>query len=299
MMCAAFANQTALVRSENGVTILGYRNWPSRIAVASSSLYARNLLTFLTSFWDKEAKAPKLPAEDDIVKGVLLTRAGAIDWNALGDALEDAGVKTAAWTVLPLDLGLPERMIDTFRQVSLTRRVPPRLLGAGAHAGHRLAAAVLLEAGRRGHVADDIDLGMAGDVQVLVDDDAARAVQRHVERARQRRGGHARRPDLGLGGDALGPAVGRLQVHALLVDADDAASGAHLHAQLLQLHLRQRLEAGGDHDERVESRAHGRNDNRRFGEAPASSAGGPSLRSRCQPAAAIMAALSVQNSGRG
>ncbi|MFM9108879.1 MAG: NAD(P) transhydrogenase subunit alpha, partial [Chloroflexota bacterium] len=42
-----------------GVKILGYRNWPGRIAVASSALYARNLLTFLTGFWDKEAKAPR------------------------------------------------------------------------------------------------------------------------------------------------------------------------------------------------------------------------------------------------
>jgi len=62
----------------NGVTILGHRNWPARIPVASSSLYARNLLTFLTTFWDKDAKAPKLPADDDIVKGVLLTRGGAV-----------------------------------------------------------------------------------------------------------------------------------------------------------------------------------------------------------------------------
>ena len=45
----------------NGVTILGYHNWPGRIPVAASSLYARNLLTFLTTFWDKDAKAPKLP----------------------------------------------------------------------------------------------------------------------------------------------------------------------------------------------------------------------------------------------
>jgi NAD(P) transhydrogenase subunit alpha len=64
--------------TENGVTILGYRNWPGRIAVASSALYARNLLTFLTSFWDKDAKAPKLPENDDIVKGVMLTRGGAV-----------------------------------------------------------------------------------------------------------------------------------------------------------------------------------------------------------------------------
>jgi NAD(P) transhydrogenase subunit alpha len=62
----------------NGVTVLGYRNWPGRITVASSSLYARNLLTFLTTFWDKEAKAPKLPETDDIIKGVMLTRGGAI-----------------------------------------------------------------------------------------------------------------------------------------------------------------------------------------------------------------------------
>jgi NAD(P) transhydrogenase subunit alpha len=64
--------------TSNGVRILGWRNWPGRIAVAASSLYARNLLTFLTTFWDKSEKAPKLPDTDDIVKGVLLTRGGAI-----------------------------------------------------------------------------------------------------------------------------------------------------------------------------------------------------------------------------
>jgi NAD(P) transhydrogenase subunit alpha len=66
------------VTTPNGVTILGFNNWPGRIPVASSSLYARNLLTFLTTFWDKDSKAPKLPETDDIVKGVMLTRGGAI-----------------------------------------------------------------------------------------------------------------------------------------------------------------------------------------------------------------------------
>ncbi len=67
-----------LTTTENGVKILGYRNWPGRIPVAASALYARNLLTFLTTFWDKEAKAPKLPEEDPIVAGVMLTRGGAV-----------------------------------------------------------------------------------------------------------------------------------------------------------------------------------------------------------------------------
>jgi len=66
------------VLTPNGVRVLGWRNWPGRIAVAASQLYARNLLTFLTTFWDKDGKAPKLPEADEIVKGVLLTRAGAV-----------------------------------------------------------------------------------------------------------------------------------------------------------------------------------------------------------------------------
>ncbi len=75
--CAATVPGEVIV-TPNGVTILGHRNWPARIPVASSNLYSRNLLTFLTTFWDKDAKAPALPADDDIVKGVMLTRGGAV-----------------------------------------------------------------------------------------------------------------------------------------------------------------------------------------------------------------------------
>ncbi|SDB69961.1 Re/Si-specific NAD(P)(+) transhydrogenase subunit alpha [Belnapia rosea] len=75
-----------VVTTENGVTILGHSNWPGRIPAAASALYARNLLTFLTTFWDKEAKAPKLPESDEIVKGVLLTRGGAVIHPSLAPA---------------------------------------------------------------------------------------------------------------------------------------------------------------------------------------------------------------------
>ena len=75
--CAATVAGQSIV-TPNGVTILGFNNWPGRIPVAASSLYARNLLTFLTTFWDKDSKTPKLPETDDIVKGVMLTRGGAV-----------------------------------------------------------------------------------------------------------------------------------------------------------------------------------------------------------------------------
>lgn len=64
--------------TDNGVKVLGWTNWPGRIPVAASSLYARNLLTFLTTFWDKAASAPALPDSDEIVRGVMLTRGGQV-----------------------------------------------------------------------------------------------------------------------------------------------------------------------------------------------------------------------------
>ncbi|WP_201306141.1 Re/Si-specific NAD(P)(+) transhydrogenase subunit alpha [Roseomonas harenae] len=66
------------VVTANGVTVLGWRNWPARIPAAASSLYARNLLTFLTTFWDKDSSKPVLPVEDDLVRGVMLTRGGQV-----------------------------------------------------------------------------------------------------------------------------------------------------------------------------------------------------------------------------
>ena len=67
-----------IVTTGNGVRVVGWRNWPGRIPVAASSLYSRNLMTFLTTFWDKAAAAPKLPEDDEIVRGVMLTRGGAV-----------------------------------------------------------------------------------------------------------------------------------------------------------------------------------------------------------------------------
>ena len=75
--CAATVPGQAIT-TPNGVRVLGYSNWPGRIAVAASNLYSRNLLTFLTTFWDKDTQVPKLPPDDDIVRGVMLTRCGQV-----------------------------------------------------------------------------------------------------------------------------------------------------------------------------------------------------------------------------
>jgi NAD(P) transhydrogenase subunit alpha len=99
--CAATVPGEAATTA-NGVQVLGYRNWPARIAVAASALYARNLLTFLTTFWDKEAGAPKLTETDDIIKGVLLTRGGQVVHPNFA-----AAVPAADTPVVPAAVSLP------------------------------------------------------------------------------------------------------------------------------------------------------------------------------------------------
>jgi len=67
----------------HGVTIMGYTNLPSRLAVDSSSLYARNLLNFVSLIVDKKTGALALDWNDEIVKGAGLTRDGEIVHPAL------------------------------------------------------------------------------------------------------------------------------------------------------------------------------------------------------------------------
>jgi NAD(P) transhydrogenase subunit alpha len=62
----------------HGVTIIGASNLARSLAADASALFARNLYNFLSAFWDKEQGRPVLPDDDEIVKGVRLTRDGKV-----------------------------------------------------------------------------------------------------------------------------------------------------------------------------------------------------------------------------
>ncbi|MDQ7247104.1 Re/Si-specific NAD(P)(+) transhydrogenase subunit alpha [Dongia sedimenti] len=66
------------VVEKHGVKIVGHANVASRTAVDSTSLYAKNLLNFVQLLVDKETKGLKINWEDEIVKGVALTRDGQV-----------------------------------------------------------------------------------------------------------------------------------------------------------------------------------------------------------------------------
>jgi len=71
----AVAGETVVI---HGVTIVGHRNVPSRLAADTSALFSRNLWNFLSAFWDKQTGRPVLPEGDEIGDAVRLTRGGAV-----------------------------------------------------------------------------------------------------------------------------------------------------------------------------------------------------------------------------
>ena len=62
----------------HGVTIMGPTNLPAQLAVDASSLYARNLFNLVSLMVDRKSGHLALDWDDDIIKGVALTRDGAI-----------------------------------------------------------------------------------------------------------------------------------------------------------------------------------------------------------------------------
>lgn len=66
------------VVEKHGVKLVGHANVPSRLAADATALYAKNLLNFVTLLIDKDSKQLKVNWDDEIVKGVALTKGGQV-----------------------------------------------------------------------------------------------------------------------------------------------------------------------------------------------------------------------------
>jgi proton-translocating NAD(P)+ transhydrogenase subunit alpha len=66
------------VTDRNGVKIVGIANLPGRVPLHASQVYAANLESLVSEFWDKENKMFVLKLDDEIIKGCLVTHGGKI-----------------------------------------------------------------------------------------------------------------------------------------------------------------------------------------------------------------------------
>ncbi len=62
----------------DGIKIVGYTNVAGRVAASASSLYARNLFSFIETMVDKASKALAVNWDDELVKATALTKDGAV-----------------------------------------------------------------------------------------------------------------------------------------------------------------------------------------------------------------------------
>jgi NAD(P) transhydrogenase subunit alpha len=63
-----------------GVTIIGYTDFPSRLASQSSSLYATNLRHLLTELTPLKDGVIKLDMADEVIRGVTIIKDGSVTW---------------------------------------------------------------------------------------------------------------------------------------------------------------------------------------------------------------------------
>ncbi len=64
--------------TDNGVTIVGYTDFPSRMAAQSSTLYGNNLRHMIDDLTPEKDGMPVVNMEDDVIRGATATREGEI-----------------------------------------------------------------------------------------------------------------------------------------------------------------------------------------------------------------------------
>ena len=64
--------------TENGVTVIGYTDFPSRMAAQSSQLYATNLRHMLDDLTPEKDGQPVVDMEDDVIRGATVVKEGEI-----------------------------------------------------------------------------------------------------------------------------------------------------------------------------------------------------------------------------
>jgi NAD(P) transhydrogenase subunit alpha len=68
------------VVTENGVTIIGYTDFPSRMAAQASTLYANNIRHMLTDLTPNKDGVIHHNMDDDVIRGATVTHQGAITY---------------------------------------------------------------------------------------------------------------------------------------------------------------------------------------------------------------------------
>ena len=112
-----------VTRSDNGVTLIGYTDLPSRLAAQSSQLYATNLRHLLADMTPEKDGRLVIDFDDEAVRGATVIKDGEITWPPPAPRLSAAPAAKPAPSTQPAVAKPPARP-------GLVRQALPVLFGA-------------------------------------------------------------------------------------------------------------------------------------------------------------------------
>ncbi len=117
--------------TDNGVTVIGYTDFPSRMAAQASTLYSTNIRHMLTDLTPKKDGVILHNMEDDVIRGATVAHAGAVTYPPPPPKI--AAIAAAKPKEKPKELTPEEkRAKETAAFKAQTRNQVGMLLGGGA-----------------------------------------------------------------------------------------------------------------------------------------------------------------------
>ncbi len=116
--------------TDNGVTIVGYTDFPSRMAAQSSTLYATNIRHMMTDLTPEKDGTPNHNMEDDVIRGATATHKGEITFPPPPPKV--AAIAAAPKKEKPKELTAEEKRAAEVAAFQKETKTQVTLLGAGA-----------------------------------------------------------------------------------------------------------------------------------------------------------------------
>lgn len=118
------------VVTDNGVTIVGYTDFPSRMAAQSSTLYATNIRHMMTDLTPDKDGVPNHNMEDDVIRGATATHKGEITFPPPPPKV--AAIAAAPKKAAPKELTPEEKRAKEVAAFKQETKTQVGLLAAGA-----------------------------------------------------------------------------------------------------------------------------------------------------------------------
>ena len=122
--------QDEKIVTENGVTIVGYTDFPSRMAAQASTLYANNVRHMMADLTPDKDGVPVIDMDDDVIRGATVAHAGAVTWPPPPPKV--AAIAAAKPKEKPRELTVAEKRARRGRGVPRPRPGPRRCCSASA-----------------------------------------------------------------------------------------------------------------------------------------------------------------------